>query len=161
MLACVRNCTLAAGFICLLPGTSLADPRREIESAYQRLSRAWNLKYVDGIMSVRTPQFRLIDTEGSLISEDVERQRLESLFGSSLSVSDQVKILDFRPEGSGTVVCRVSYLARSRRMTKDPKQLVLWTFEQNSQDSWKYLDGKWKMYQCRVTSVKQAIVPSK
>lgn len=122
-----RNWHLVVCLSFLLTGIAPADPRQEIEKAYSRLSHAWSLKFVDGIWSVRSPNFRLIDAEGVFVSEGLELRRVESLLATCLKITDKIQILEYRRLSKEAVVCQARYLAQARRFTRDPKMLVDWT----------------------------------
>ena len=133
------------GFILLCSGLVWADPRALISQAYVRSNRAMELKFPDGVYSIRSPKYRLLDPDGVQLDMEIERSRLEQLLRPALKVEEQSKILTFRQQGD-KAHCLVRYVTTIRGLNK-----VNLRFDTDCEDDWVLLGSGWKLDRTVVT----------
>lgn len=140
----------------LLTTAALPDDRAKVEQAYRRSNRAMSLKYIDGVFSIQSPQFKLIDPEGAQLDPVVQRGRLEQMLSTALRVEEESKILTF-DSANGRAHCQVSYRTRLHRV--DPGSLKPTVVEIRTlcQDDWIKAGVDWLLILSKVTQQESQI----
>jgi len=137
------------GILLALATASAADPRSQIQQAYARSSKAMGLKFVDGVLSIRSPQFRLIDPDGKLRDSQIERSRLEQLLMPAIRVEESSQIIQFRQQGP-KAHCRVHYLTVLQRLDPTSNRPVTLKVETDCEDDWAQAGSDWLLETSRV-----------
>ena len=127
-----------------------AGPRHSIEQAYQKSSEAMELKFFEGVRSIRSPDYELYDVDGHKTVPAVEQARLERAFGQSLSVREAFQILDFRPQGKA-MVCTVRYQTDFRVLDPVDERPVNLQMVTTCQDRWMLFHQDWRLKRSRIT----------
>lgn len=152
-----RLCSLSLVSVAVLLWVSRASatPRDEVEAAYARSALAMQLKYLDGVASIRAPGYRLVSSEGLNLDLEVERSRLDLLLGPVLRVTESVLILQFTPLSPERAQSRVRYVTVLVSMDPVAKKEVRRTVVTECQDEWRMLGSRWLLFFTRV--VKQEV----
>ena len=141
--------------VLLAPRACLAAPREEIESAYARSSLALQLKYLDGVASIRAPGYRLISSEGLNLDLDIERRRLGQLLAPVLRASESTSLLQFTPLSPERAKCRVRYVTVLVSMDQVTQRELRQTIVTECLDDWRLFGPRWLLVATRV--VKQDV----
>lgn len=134
---------------CFLIVPALASPEIDIKSSYERLCRATGLKYLPGMMSNRSSDFKAFSSDGREINLLGEEQKLATLLANSLSARETVKFRSTVKNSDGTYTCHVEdrliFLIAQRE--SEPKEFLIVT---ESKDTWKQTPLGWRQTQSRL-----------
>lgn len=153
--------SLILGLCCLLSLAQLAaaqtvTARKAIQASYDKTCEAAGLKFIDGVWSVRTRDFKAFDPAGNSVNLDFERDRYQRLLAPALSVKKTAKILSFEQLDDSNVSCSVQevYVVEYTAPGKPVK--VVW--ESRSQDRWLKTKRGWRISESRVTHQVERVV---
>lgn len=135
----------------LASGTWAQNLTAELRSSYYKLTRAANLRYLDGMVSLRAPEFVLFDQDGNRVDLAVERARAERYLAQSIALDERSELRQCQPVGPQRVRCRVRYQAQFRVLDSDGKAQPR-VIQSECQDLWEKRRGKWWLLQTRVLS---------
>lgn len=155
MLVKMSKVGVVAGVVLFLVCAAAATPRDEVELAYARSTLAMQLKYLDGVASIRSPDYRLVSAEGLNLDLDVERFRLDRLLGPALRVNESVSILQFTSLSPERAQSRVRYVTVLVLMDPVAKKETRRTVVTECLDEWRLLGSRWLLAMTRV--VKQDV----
>lgn len=127
-----------------------SDPRGEINSAYQRSSRAMGLKYRAGVYSIRAPGFKLFNPDGDPVDLDLESAALANLFAPALEIRETPKILKFQMLGPDKAVCEVSVEAICHMVKRRQEGTYDLRMRTVCRDTWTRVQQKWMLSESRV-----------
>ncbi|MBT9582526.1 hypothetical protein IV102_04200 [bacterium] len=133
-----------------LANGALADDRIQIEQAYRRSHRAMALKYIDGVFSIQSTHYKLIDPEGVQLDQAVQRGRLEHMLSTALKVEEESKILTFRHSGK-RAHCQVRYCTRLRRIDASSQKPMVIQIDTVCEDDWSKAGKDWLLDLTKVT----------
>ena len=145
-------------FILALVGLALALPgfadsssvRSKIQQAYAKSTKAASLKFLDGMLAVRSPDFKAYDKSGKVIDRTEELAAFQSLLGQALTVTETVEILSFELTGENTAECRIQDVFRWTAVEGKERAEVTFTLRTKSEDGWKLTGDGWKQSTTRV-----------
>ena len=93
----MKNFQLGRTFLLLIPAlvglsqplTAEENAHKSVRAAYERAIQAAELKYIDGILSVRAKNFQAFGVNGRAVDFKRERVSLERLLGPALSIREK------------------------------------------------------------------------
>ena len=141
---------ILGGLLVALVASAGADSRKPIQQAYERSSKAMTLKFIDGVLSIRSPHFRLIDPDGVERDQRYERGLLEQLLVPSLRVQEESKITGFSQQGR-KAHCLVHYRTCLVRLDPTTRQEMTLRIETDCDDDWVQIGPDWFLETSRVT----------
>ena len=100
------------------------------------------LKFVDGVFSVYSPNYRCIDPDGARLDLNVQRNRLEQLLGNALRVEEESKILTFRELGK-QAHCQVRYRTKFHRFDPTTQEPIILQIDTVCEDDWVKIGQEW------------------
>ena len=94
------------------PATAFTKPlpneaQQAIRQAYEKISVAASLKFVVGLLTVRAPEYRAYQKDGSRIDLIRERADLEQTLPAALWVREKTQILSFQQIDAKQVSCLI------------------------------------------------------
>ncbi|HEY4002598.1 MAG TPA: hypothetical protein VGO93_27240 [Candidatus Xenobia bacterium] len=145
-----RRAAWAVGLMLLLAGTARAGmtSRQAIERAYATQAEAASLRFVPGMLSIRTPDFQAFDPDGHAVDLAGERQQYQRLLEQAVQVTDAVHVLAFRPMGAERAFCQAQETLDLVQLTDCTP--VLQRFTALSVDEWVLTPRGWKLRRSRV-----------
>ena len=148
--AALRLFLLSLAALFLMPrrteatGGSPSLAQTAIEAAYQKSCIAAKLKYVDGVFSIRSDDFRYVG-RSRYVSPTLVRSTLEDYFSRALRVREDKKILSFKMLAPTRVRCEVKDILEVVVPTTLPKPPMVHVFECNSIDEWTKTRETWEL----------------
>lgn len=146
---------LAAGMFLALTVASAAqgnDARAKIEYGYLRATKAVSLKFFDGMISIRTPDYELLDPEGSRVSLAVERVRMEGLMSPAISITERYAIQAFEQQSPSRAKCGVQYITTVITPEPGSRRPLTMVMVTRCLDDWRLTPKGWKLARSHVTS---------
>lgn len=145
-------CLLAGLFVCLCsaPGRGSPEARAAIEAAYQKTCEAANLRFIDGIVSLRHDDFEAFAPDGKSLDLFGERDRYTRLFDSALSISKTYRILSFQMTAPGQAKCEVHEIYEIVKLDAAGRERPFF-FESLSKDHWLETPRGWRIKATYVT----------
>jgi hypothetical protein len=128
------------------------DARAKIEYGYLRATKAVSLKFFDGIISVRTPDYELLDPEGSPVSLAVERIRMEGMMNPAISVSERYTIESYEQPSASRARCKVQYITTVITPEPGSRRPLTMVMVTRCLDDWLLTEKGWKLARTHVTS---------
>lgn len=140
---------------------AFCDPRSEVQKSYDKMSRAVKLKYVDGILAVRTADYERRGLSGEIIQDATERTLLQAMFSRALTLRQDVKIVDFRPVGPSKFSCKVQIHTEMVMPATIPKPPQTVEVDSLCQDVWVQTRNGWRIQSDRLVqeTVRQSTQP--
>ena len=94
----------------LCPVYAQSAVQKEIENAYKKAARALELKFLDGLFSLRDWNFEAYNQRGQGVDLVAERQRFIDLFKAAQSATERDTVSAFRQIDAGNAECEVHQL---------------------------------------------------
>ncbi len=140
-------CCLILSLTCVVR----ADNRSEIEALYEKSNAAAQYKFLEGMLSPRTADFRGFDLKGKPINVRLETQQLSALLRRATSVKAETKVLSFQVSGVSARVRIEDKLTMSLAEAPEAPVKTL-VFNSSSEDQWLKTGGSWRLKESRVLS---------
>jgi hypothetical protein len=124
--------------------------RAAIQFAYDKEAEAASLKYVNGMLSVRTRDFQAFSYGNQMDLRD-ERAQLMGLMSSAMSASESTRILGLHRVDANHASCRIHQeitVVSLERVTGTPMAV---TVETESQDEWLNTPRGWRETECHMS----------
>lgn len=143
----------------LLSATRLATPgqaadhseaRDENESLYRKCYEAARLKFLDGMLAPRSPEFKAFGADEQEINILGERAMLQAPLTSAMSVEETGGLRSLTQVKGDQVICRVVdrfEVVQFDVATRQTQRLVIIT---ESGDMWVLTPRGWKQVECRI-----------
>jgi hypothetical protein len=139
--------------LCLVAATFPDVPpevQSQLEKAYQKAVLAASYKYVDGMLSLRGPNFQLFTPTGSTIDLTSENQRFYQLFQKATRIRLTTKMLTIRPK-SPDYICSVVHKLELEGVNLKARKLTTMIIDTTAQDLWSEYPQGWRMRASQVT----------
>ena len=133
-----------------------SPPRKEFEKFYAKAERAAQLKFADGLISSRSPDYELFGVDGRKVDLSLERERFKQILAGATRVRLKSRIVSF-----GTFPHRVECTVQQQMQIEayDPKTDDLRTlvFRSEALDVWNLEGRAWKLRQTFQKSVSSGV----
>lgn len=120
--------------------------RKDFEKLYAKAERAAQLKFGDGLISSRSPDYELFGVDGRKVDLSLERQRFKQILSNATRVRLKSRIVSF-----GTFPHRVECTVQQQMQIEayDPKsdELRTMVFRSEALDVWNREGNAWKLRQ--------------
>jgi hypothetical protein len=117
--------------------------RSDIESQYAKACQAARLKFADGLLSIRTPDYQSFAANGQAMDLRGERSRYLNLFATALQVQETIDIKAFHQFDARHARCQTHDVLQVVYLGEDHTP-VLWTVEGVAQDDWLKTSAGWR-----------------
>ena len=134
---------------CVGAPSASEDPQKAIQAAYDKAAEAARWKFIEGVFSIRTADFKAYDSKGRLINLGAEAQRLNQLFQRSLSVSERTAIVRFTLIDAGHASCNVNDVIEFE-IPRDGASSAKLSLETTSDDVWVKTPQGWFQEMTRI-----------
>lgn len=128
-----------------------STPREAVEAGYAREARAYSLKFVNGILSTRTPGFKAYAYAGLPMDLRSERAQLTELLKGALSAQEHTDIKAFHLTAPTHAVCSVHQTLEIVRLDRARWRPLAFEVQLESTDEWVRSGGEWRELSCHIT----------
>ena len=132
------------------PSTAEENAHKSVRAAYERAIQAAELKYIDGILSVRAKNFQAFGVNGRAVDSKRERVSLERLLGPALSIREKSDIVSFKEKDPTHVVCQVHDVIRVVMPAPQPRPPAELVIDTQCTDEWQKIGNTWKQISNRI-----------
>jgi hypothetical protein len=135
--------------------------RTQIESQYKKSCVAAGLKYINGMFSILSQDFRYVGGSAQTRPSEV-RASIQDLFKNALSVTETKSIKKFELKNDSKAVCLIVDVMELTVPAALPKPPNVNIIEAVSIDEWKKEDGVWQLNaseQLKIVTLSHPAVP--
>lgn len=133
-------------------------PQVAIDGLYQKSCVAAGLKYIDGVYSIRSADFRFVG-RSRFLSDGALRSSLETHFSRALRVRERKKITEFKILSPSHIRCVIKDTLEIVMAATLPKPPAVHVYECNCVDEWKMTEGKWELFSTEQTQTSHSVHP--
>ncbi|MHB2016717.1 MAG: hypothetical protein ACYCW6_07195 [Candidatus Xenobia bacterium] len=136
---------------CMLPlyATPADDAQQAIRAAYDRCQEAAELRFVEGMLSDRTPDFQAQDPRGKPLNLRFERRRLRSMLNRALTVHDSTHIDNFSCSDGKHAMCHIRDDFELLMPAPD-NSFLHYTIHSVCEDNWLLTSEGWRLRKTRI-----------
>lgn len=127
-----------------------SNVKRELSAAYVKASRAAQLKYLEGIYSIRGPEFEVIQPDGRKADLALERSQQAHLLSSSLKIREKTVVKSVEMRGPNSARCRVEFLTEFTMLDSASAKPYVLKLDTLCEDDWTKGDKGWLQSRSRV-----------
>ncbi|MHB2016706.1 MAG: hypothetical protein ACYCW6_07140 [Candidatus Xenobia bacterium] len=120
------------------------DARQSIQAAYDKMSHAAGLKFVDGMLEARTPEFVAYNRNHEKLAAPNQRAQLQALVRSALQITETTQIVSFHQNDAKHAMCDVHDLMRVVLVDRQTREPVTVAIDSRSTDSWIKTSQGWR-----------------
>jgi hypothetical protein len=139
-------------FLAVIHAAAAAPLNEELKAAYRKATRATKLRYLDGIYSIRAPEFELLDLEGKRVNLQTEKNRQRVHLATAVSAEESATLVSAQRLSPTTARSIVDYRAQYRLLDGVSPKPVLRVIEARCADEWVRRDNEWLLTRTRVLS---------
>ena len=146
------QCHLAfAYFGWILTGHACAETsdQKAIQAVYKRAENGARLKFVEGMLAHRAPDFSLFTNKNEAVDLGVERERFNRLFAPCTRIQLETRFLEWAT-GKSAPTCQIEQWIRLETVNPQTQQLETSTIHTVSIDEWKRLNGNWRLANSKI-----------
>lgn len=127
------------------------NARQLIERQYLKASEATRLRYYDGAVSIRHPEFKAFAPDGTQASLGHDRASLQSIFNLAVEVEEKLQILAFKQLNEKRIECEVQDTLEYVLVGSSLKDAHRHSLETRSRDIWEKTPAGWRLKETRVS----------
>ncbi|HEY4003512.1 MAG TPA: hypothetical protein VGO93_31890 [Candidatus Xenobia bacterium] len=140
MIASRGNFEFASFLWLALASCCLASPQTDIQARYDRANQAMKFKYEDGVLAIRTTDFKAYDEKGHLLPARVEHRHLEAALATASTILERTTITHLVQKSATEVHVHIQDAMDLARPSKSTLHVAT-----EADDVWVRAGGDWKL----------------